>query len=344
MTSETVRQAASQPDLNHREPAFGELVREVRQRLLGVYPQTQSGWRPYLLGGSGTAAVEAMISSAIDRGPVLIVENGYYSARLSEIVGIYNFPHEVLRFGWEEPIDVALVDEALERADEPFEAVLMTHDETTLGRLNPVAEVAAVAAGYGTRVLVDAMSSFGADDLPLAGVHAVAASANKCLHGLPGVGFVLVREDLAKAMTQHPRLTYYLHLPMYEGEQPPLTPPTSALMAFRQALRENPGGQADRKRDYSAKNAQLRTGLEGLGLGTALAPEDSSLAVVSATLPKGWSYDAWFEANYSEGYVLYGTKGALRERYFQASVMGEIAPEHIEAWLRVADKLLQRPV
>ena len=68
MTSESVRQAAAMPDMNHREPAFQEMFAEVRSRLLTLYPGTED-WKVCLIGGSGTAAVEAMVSSCISSPP-----------------------------------------------------------------------------------------------------------------------------------------------------------------------------------------------------------------------------------------------------------------------------------
>lgn len=338
MTSEAVRQAAALPDLNHRDPEYAGLIREVRSRLREVYPALSEGWRPYLLGGSGTAAVEAMVTSCVQGGPVLVLDNGYYSGRISEILDIHRLPYSTLTFDWERTIDLNRVEEALRTGG--YEAVLMTHHETTLGRLNPVGDVAALAARTATRVLVDAMSSFGADHLEFAGVHAVASSANKCLHGLPGVSFVLVREELAATMAAWPRRSYYLHLPMYEGENPPLTPPVPTLQAFRQALRENPEGQMSRRETYREKIGRLRTGLTERGFEFAVPVEESSLTLVSATLPPGWTFNDWFRANYEAGFVLYGTKAHLRDRYFQASVMGEVTLADIERWLETVDRII----
>jgi 2-aminoethylphosphonate-pyruvate transaminase len=334
MTSDAVRRAAAAPDLNHRDPEYQNLVREVRERLLAVYPATREGWHPFLLGGSGTAAVEAMVTSCIRTGPVLVIANGYYSGRIVEILEVHRIPHRVLSFDWEAPIEIAAVERAL--ANEAFEAILMTHHETTLGRLNPVGELAALAARHGVRCLVDAMSSFGADDLDFTHVDALASSANKCLHGLPGVSFVLAREGVADG----PRRSYYLHLPMYAGENPPLTPPVPTLQAFREALRENPAGHGNRFQDYAAKMARLRKGLADRGFSFAVPEVESSVTLVSPSLPDGWSFDRWFQANYERGYVLYGTKAHLRERFFQASIMGEVTLAQVDAWLGVVDALL----
>lgn len=338
MTSESVRLASAAPDLNHRDPDYASLIREVRARLLAVYPATKEGWRPYLLGGSGTAAVEALITSCVKSGPVLVLDNGYYSGRIVDILAAHSLPHTTLKFDWETEIDLARVEEALR--SQPYEAVLLTHHETTLGRLNPVAEIARVAHQNGARCLVDAMSSFGADDLDLTHVDAVVASANKCLHGLPGVSFVLVREDLAVEMAEWERRSYYLHLPMYEGENPPVTPPIPTLQALRQALRENPEGQSSRKKEYRNKIAHLRAGLARRGFHFAVPMDEGSITLVSANFPEGWSFDAWFKANYERGFVLYGTKAHLRERYFQVSVMGEVTVDHLDRWLETVDYLM----
>lgn len=333
MTSETVRQAGAAPDLNHRDPEYLDLNREIRQRLLQVYAGTSSGWTPYLIGGSGTAAVEAMVTSCVHSGPVLIIENGYYSARIAEILEVHHIPHDRLDFDWREPIELDRVEHALRTKH--YEAVLLTHHETTLGRLNPVEAIAALASSHGAVTLLDAMSSFGADPLAFENLAAVASSANKCLHGLPGVGFVLVNHNLREKIAAVPRRTYYLHLEMYGSENPPLTPPVPTMMAMRQALRENPGGQPQRHADYRNKLQRLRDGLRSLGFTFAVPEEESSVTLTSPTLPTAWSSERWFEAHYERGFVIYRVKPPLNETYFQVSVMGEVNPAHIDQWLQV---------
>jgi 2-aminoethylphosphonate-pyruvate transaminase len=345
MTSDAVRFAAAQPDLNHRDPAFTEMLREVKESVVRVYPAANDvedpGFQPYLIGGSGTAAVEAMVTSCVASGPVLIIENGYYSGRLKEKFEIHHIPHETLSFDWLEAWDMARIEEKM--SDGRFEAVICAHHETTTGRLNPVEELAELCWTYNCRLLVDAMSSYGADDLDLFGIDALASSANKCLHGLPGISFVLVKNDLAKAMARWPRRTYYLSLPMYGGDSPPLTPPVPILSAFRQALREiGRGGQAQRRLTYSAHSKRLRRALEELGFSFAVPEEEASCTLVCASLPPGWNSVDWLAANRQRGYAVYGCKGPVQERFFQASVMGEVTDEHLEGWLAVVKDLLSR--
>lgn len=340
MTSDGVRRAAGQPDLNHRDPEFAALQAEVKARLLRVYSGLGE-FVPCLIGGSGTAAVEAMVTSCVGEGPVLVIENGYYSARIREILEVHRLPHEALRFPWLSPWDMAKVEQAL--ASRRYEAVIATHHETTTGRLNPIERLAEVAAPFGCRVLVDAMSSFGADQLSPQGLAAIAASSNKCLHGLPGVSFVLVHPDAAGAMRERAPRTYYLHLPRYFGDRPPLTPPVSALAALRQALREMPQGQAaERGREYAGRCGLIRAGLAEFGATFAVPEEESSCALVVPTLPTGFGLAEWLEANRRQGFALYETKGDLARSYYQVSPMGEVTDDHIRAWLGVVRGLVGR--
>lgn len=339
MTSESVRQASALPDMNHRDPAFRDLVLETRQRLLAVYPETGI-WHPYLLGGSGTAAVEAMVTSCVQAGPVLVIENGYYSGRIAMILSIHGIPHDCLAFNWETGIDVDQVRTTI--AQKAYEAVLLTHNETTLGILNPIEVIAEICWDRGVRVLVDAMSSFGADPIRFDHLDAVCASANKCLHGLPGVSFVLVRPELAVEIRDFPRRSYYLSLPMYEGEDPPLTPPVPSLMAFREALRELPGGNwIARHGRYAAQSKLVRGGLAEIGL-ACFESESRSCTLASVRLPQGFSFERLFGACYDRDFVIYGCKAHLREQYFQVSWMGEITNDHLHGWLRVMTDIVGR--
>jgi 2-aminoethylphosphonate-pyruvate transaminase len=339
MTSDSVRMAAAFPDLNHRDPAFLEMVSEVKNGLLTVYPGAES-FVPYLIGGSGTAAVEAMIISYLEPSwTVLVLENGYYSGRVADILKVHRIPHKELAFGWLDAWDLETIERALRTGQ--FQAVIGTHHETTSGRLNPVSALADLCTKLGVHCLVDAMSSFGADDIDFRGIGAVCSSSNKCLHGVPGVSFVLAHPSEAERMRTVPRRSYYLSLPMYEGDRPPLTPPVPALAALRQALRELEGGTASgRRATYEARANLIRDGLAGRGFGFAIPRHEFSCSLTVASLPSGWTWDAWFAANLEAGYMLYECKGDLRDRFFQVANMGELSGEQLEGWLLAVDRIL----
>jgi 2-aminoethylphosphonate-pyruvate transaminase len=339
MTSDTVRRAGAIEDINHREPAFQVLFLDLRHRLLQVYKETAHGWRAYVLGGSGTAAMEAMLTSVVSVGPILLISNGYYSERFQHLIDIYDIPFQHLRASWRDPLDLNAIESAL--AGDKFEAVIVTHHETTTGRLNDVQAIGRLAHHFGARCLVDSISSFGADFIDFSAVDVLCGSANKCLHGLPGVSFVLCRESIADEIGKQKPRTFYLHLPRYEGESPPLTPPVPALASFRQALVEiGPGGANDRRRVYESRIARFRSALESWGCDPILRAEESSASLVTATLPKGFDIETWFRFNLDAGFVIYRCKGDFAETHFHVSSMGEIPDSEIDRWcaLRPMDR------
>src|SRR6202034_847395 len=92
--------------------------------------------------------------------------------------------------------------------------VAVIHCETTTGIVNPIAEIGEKVARAGAAYIVDAMSSFGAIPIDLAGVHAdfLVSSANKCIEGVPGFGFILARRGpLMAAKGQARTLSLDLH-------------------------------------------------------------------------------------------------------------------------------------
>lgn len=357
MTSESVRQAGALPDLNHRDPAYLDLVSEVKNRLVRVYPQmveqsfgnpslkhddplppAGSAWVPFLIGGSGTAAVEAMLTSCVDQGPVLVIESGYYSGRFKEILTAHQVPFDVVSVPWLEPWPMPLIAEKV--AD--YEAVVCAHHETTTGRLNPVDKLSRICSDAYVNCLVDAVSSFGADPLDLSYVHAVATSANKCLHGIPGVSMVFVRDWLMEEMSGFPRRTFYMDLSLYVGDSPPLTPPVPAVSALLQALREMPGGAAQRQSTYQQRAEKIRATLASCGLQPAIPADQSSCTLTTAQIPDGYTSEGWLAANRQHGYLLYGCKGELKEEFFQVANMGELTDEMIDGWIELLPKLLGR--
>lgn len=340
MTTETVRQASALPDMNHRDPAYLSLVQETKHHLRHMYPGLED-WAVALVGGSGTAAVEAMVTSCVGDGPVLIVANGYYSDRIDQIFHIHGIPCKTLSFPWLGAWDLEMIRSEL--ASTAYEAVFAVHNETTTGRLNPVAELGRLAHEHSARCFVDAMSSFGADPLDVSHLDAVCSSANKCIHGLPGVSFVMLAPDLACRLDDFPRRTYYLSLAMMVGDEPALTPPVPALQAFRQALVEMlPGYAMGRQKVYESRVQYLREAMKGLGLATPIPVTEASRTLVMATLPDRTSYKEWFDMNYSAGYVLYGCKGVLADRFFQVSVMGALPDHALAGWHELASNLLDR--
>ncbi len=334
MTSDSVRAAAALPDWNHREPAFLELSTKIRDFLA----EQSGGMHPFVLGGSGTAAMEAFVSSCLPGKRVLVLADGYYSERMAELLEIHEVDHEVLQFPWIQGWDMTTIGQAM--AAKTFDWVIATHHETTTGRLNPVEALAALTAPHKIKIAIDAMSSLGIEKIPWPDLDAVVGSANKGYHGLPGVSFVLLR---AATFSEPPR-SFYLNLSRYAGLNPPLTPPIPALRAFGQAIQEyiDTGAQVGRHQSYQAKVDALRQGLLALNYPFLLEEAKCSVATLTVELPPDSTYAEFFDQSYERGYVIYGCKGELAERYFQVSPMGEVTVAMIQTWLNGLPPFLTR--
>ena len=327
--SDGVRRAAVAEDLCHREPEFFDLQDALVDGLVEVYGLDREEWTAVLLGGSGTTALEAMLSSLMPADArVLVLENGVYGERIARICALHGIAHEALRRGWTEAIDLAAVEEALETGG--FTHVAAVHHETTTGRLNPAGALADLCEAHGARLVLDGVSSFGAEEIPFtsAALDAAAATANKCLHGIPGLAFVLCRRSALDAAPA-PR-TLYLHLPLWAEHQArrstPFTPPVNACLALRQALVElrAQGGWTARRARYHRLAASVRRTLEAEGVDPFLPPEESSCVLRSYRLPAGRRYASLHDALKQRGFVIYAGQGGLAEEMFRISTMGEI--------------------
>jgi 2-aminoethylphosphonate-pyruvate transaminase len=328
--SEGVRRAVTRVDLCHREPEFFALQDQVIAGLLGVYSCDSSTWSAVLLGGSGTTAMEAMVASLIPSGArVLVLENGVYGERLSSIAGIYRLENQALSAAWGDPIDLEALEELL--AGGKFTHVLAVHHETTTGRLNPVREIAGLCTRHGVKLLLDGVSSFGAESIPFdeASLQAVAATANKCLHGIPGLAFVVCRsQELDQDIA--PR-SLYLHLPLWAKHQArqstPFTPAVNAMLGLAEALKEleKQGGWRGRRVRYRALAGRVAKTCEQLGVEPWLPASESSCVLRSYHLPRGLNYNALHDGLKQQGFVIYAGQGDLGKRLFRVSTMGEIS-------------------
>jgi len=345
--SERVRRSMLAPDLCHRESEFFDLQDEARSRLLAVYGLDPSQWCAVLVTASGTGAVESMVSTIVPQdGRVLVAENGVYGERIAQICARYHIAHERLRGEWMTALDLAAIGERLERTPAPFTHVAVVHHETTTGRLNDLRALGELCGRHGVQLLVDAVSSFGAEPLDFADgtLAAAAATANKCLHGVPGVSFVIVcRQALARAVAR----TYYLDLTRCAAAQDrrdtPFTPAVQAHYALVEALREHAeeGGWLARHRRYALLAEQVRTGFARLGITAAVPPEESSVVLRSYGLPAGLSYPALHDALKARGFVIYAGQGNLSQRLFRISTMGDLSAADMDRLLECCGELLK---
>jgi 2-aminoethylphosphonate-pyruvate transaminase len=341
-TSATVK-AAMLCDAGSRDTEFIAAVCDIRKRLLRIGGAPPGGdYECVPMQGSGTFAIESVISSAIPRdGRLLVLVNGAYGQRIVEMARVHGIDVQIAETPENRKISPDAVAERLgERAAITHVAVI--HCETTTGIVNPIAEIGEKVASAGAAYIVDAMSSFGAIPIDLAAVHAdfLISSANKCIEGVPGFGFVLARRSQLIAAKGCARtLSLDLHAQwqgLEAGGQFRFTPPTHALLAFHQALREldAEGGVEGRAARYCRNHQVLAAGMEAMDFEPYLAPEDQSYIITTYRYPANPEFR--FEEFYSRlsemGFVIYPGK-LSKEPCFRIGTIGRIGVNEIEALL-----------
>ena len=335
--SERVRRSLLNPDLCHREAEFFDLQEELRAGLLGVYGLDPQQWIAVLMTGSGTAAVESMIASLPPQNAhLLVLENGVYGERMTRICEQYRIAHEVLAGSWLAAPDLGALAQRLARGG--FTHLAAVHHETTTGRLTDLAALSRVCAAHSVQLLLDGVSSFGAEPIDFAdtGLAAVAATANKCLHGVPGASFVIARRSaLSRAVSR----TYYLDLArqarLQDERNTPFTPAVHVYYGLREALREHQeqGGRAARFARYAALAEQVRAGLAQLHIEALLPVRDSSVVLRAYHLPRGLRYAELHDALKADGFVIYAGQGDLSRTLFRISTMGAIGADDVRRLL-----------
>ncbi len=345
--SERVRRSLLNPDLCHRESEFFDLQTEARSRLLEVYELDPARWSAVLMTASGTGAVESMVASVVPRdGRLLIVENGVYGERIAQMAQQYGIRHQRMQGEWLRAVDFdALAQQLAAAVQDRFTHVAVVHHETTTGRLNDLREMRRVCCSHGAKLLVDAVSSFGAETIEFdATLAAVAGTANKCLHGVPGAAFVVVNRDALETTASR---TYYLDLlrlaQAQDQRNTPFTPSVHAYYALVEALREyaDEGGLSVRHRHYADLAEQARAGLAGLGIGAVLAPAQSSVVLRAYALPANLSYSQLHDALKAEGFVIYAGQGPLSKTLFRISTMGALTRADIDRLLKCFARLMR---
>jgi len=285
------------------------------------------------LQGSGTFAVEAALANLVPRdGKVLVPQNGAYCQRIVKILKYLGRAHSAIDIAEDRQATAAMLEGAF-KMDPAITHVAQVHCETGTGILNPLAEIAAVCARHGKGLIVDAMSSFGAIEIDVAKhpIDAVVAASGKCIEGVPGMGFVIVREALLEkcqgnshslAMDLHDQWTY-----MKKTTQWRFTPPTHVVAAFRAALDQfkAEGGTTARGARYRRNCDTLLDAMAALGFRTFLARNVQAPIIVTFHAPgdPAYAFKPFYEKVRARGYILY--PGKLTEvETFRVGCIGAI--------------------
>ena len=343
--SERVRHALTNPDIGHRESEFAGLLQQTRSMLLEVCGVPR-GYACAVLSGSGTTGIEASITTLADvSNGVLILANGVYGERAAQIAQVFQIPYTIEKFDWTAPI-------ALDRAEQLISstshgAVYLIHHETTTGVLNSLQGVAETAKRHGKWVMVDAVSSVAGEELDLArwGVDLAIGSANKCIRGVPGIGFVVVSDEFREDISQRRPVAFSTDLvdtlDREETGETPFTPPVQTMYALREALCELlEEGVSARIAHYRDIAKTLRDGLAAMELSLLVPREHLSNTMTTVKLPVGISYADLHQPLKDHEYLIYKSQGHLSETTFRLGTVGIISREDVHGFLDALGRLV----
>jgi 2-aminoethylphosphonate-pyruvate transaminase len=324
---------------------YNSIVTDIRERIVAIAQPDDSSneFTSVLMQGSGTFSVEATLGSVIPRdGKLLIGANGAYGKRIVQIAERLQIDSVVVEHPEIEAISTSRVDEALTN-DSTITHVAMVHCETTTGLLNPVEEIGAIAKKHGKTYIVDAMSSFGGIEMTMNQLAAdyLISSANKCVQGVPGFGFVIAnRQNLqqTKGFARSLSLDLYDQWQEMEakGGKWRYTSPTHIVRAFSQALTEldEEGGVAARAKRYVENQRLLADGMEQIGFQMLLPRELHSPIITSFIWPNdpAFTFERMYAAMKSRRFVIYPGKVSQADT-FRIGNIGHVFPADIEQLL-----------
>jgi len=340
-TTSTVREAMLR-DWCTWDTDYNTIVQSIRRRLVTLADDS-GDYTTVLMQGSGTFSVESVIGTAVsDSDKLLVIANGAYGSRMAEIASYLAIDLRTLDFGEKGPIDLVQVQQVLER-DSAITHVAVVHCETTTGRLNDVEALGKLVKSHDKTYIVDAMSSFGGVSMSMSAIGAdfLVSSANKCIQGVPGFGFVISRRESLEATAGQGRS---LSLDMYAQWRAMedgngkwrFTSPTHVVRAFYQALQEldAEGGIEARSARYKENQRLLVAGMEQMGFQTLLPLEEQSPIITSFISPESeaFSFAEFYEALKQRGFVIYPGKVTDVDT-FRIGNIGDVFSQDIERLL-----------
>ncbi len=335
-TSQTVKEALVVEDICPREKEFGNLFEGIKNDLVKIV-HGEDDFVAVLFAASGTGALEAAVTSAVPTGRKLfVVVNGAYGARMVNIAKTYGIgivEYEIPYGDYPNLNDIR----SLLKQNIDVSHLALIHHETTTGMLNPVKEIIDLAHSFNVEVIVDSMSAYAGLPINIKKLDAeyLISSSNKCIQGMPGLTFVILKKKLLEKI-KHNKRSYYFDIysqynGFYKSHQMQFTPPVQVAYALRQAINEyfeeTEEGRASR---YEENWQTLYNGLKELGFGFLLPYDQESHILLAVHEPKdkNYSFEKMHDYLYERGYTIYPGKGA-KKTTFRLAVIGDLCKEDI---------------
>ena len=329
---------------------FRDQTKKLRKNLLSLLGPRKNLYDCVPIQGSGTFAVESMLGTFIPKdGKLLVLANGAYGLRAAQTMDYLNRDYHLLDKGDYLPPRGSEVAGILEN-DKAITHVLVIHCETSSGILNPLEEIGAVVKSAGRKLLIDSMSAFGAVpvDPEKIDFEAMVSSANKCIEGVPGFGFVFAKLSALEAAKGN---CHSLSLDveaqwsaMEKSGQWRFTPPTHVVAAFLTALEihEEEGGVAGRGARYTNNRDVMVSGMRDLGFETLLDERWLSPIIVTFFCPAdpAFEFKKFYDLMKSEGYIIYPGKLTVVDS-FRIGCIGRMDAHVMKGVVFAAKKALE---
>ena len=332
------------------DEGFRDLTKKLRKNLLSLLGKSKNLYDCVPIQGSGTFAVESMLGTFIPKdGKLLVLANGAYGLRAAQTMDYLNRDYHLLDKGDYLPPRGGEVADILEN-DKAITHVLVIHCETSSGILNPLEEIGAVVKSAGRKLLIDSMSAFGAVPIDPEKIdfEAMVSSANKCIEGVPGFGFVFAKlSALRTAKGNCHSLSLDVEAQwsaMEKSGQWRFTPPTHVVAAFLTALEihEEEGGVAGRGARYTNNRDVMVSGMRDLGFETLLDERWLSPIIVTFFCPAdpAFEFKKFYDLMKSEGYIIYPGKLTVVDS-FRIDCIGRMDAHVMKGVVFAAKKALE---
>lgn len=325
-----------------------QLTQKVRRLLTDIAIPPGSAYTTTLIAGSGTSAVESVLSS-VESGPLAVFINGVYGQRMVDIARRYGIPVVPVPIPESEPVTADLVQNTLVHHPE-IRYVAFVHCETTTGLINPLHDIVSAAKAAGTTVLVDAVSSFGGYPIPMddMGIDVLMTTANKCLQGVPGVGIVVASLAFMESIRGHART---ISLDLYDQwrtmEDTPgkwrFTSPTQSVQALNTALSElsKEGGVSVRAARYQRNHAVLVPAMQSCGFEPYIDPQWQSYIITTFRYPTAdFDFLDFYSFLKESGYLIYPGK-LTHAQTFRVATIGDITEDVLSEFAQVVAQYMR---
>ncbi len=331
----SVREAGARQMINHRGPEFAAMLGRI---LAGMKPFFGTTSDIAMITTAGTGGLEAAVVNTLSPGDrVLGVSIGSFGDRFAKIARTYGADVTKIEVEWGQAADPAVLREHLQR-DSSYRAVLLTHNETSTGVMNPIPELAAVIRELAPEalILVDSVSGLGAVpfEMDAWGVDVVVTGSQKAWMAAPGLAMIAASPRAWTAMETATMPRFYLDLRLHRdshaGGETPWTPAIAVVAQVDEGIRLMTAEGADAVfARHEACAAASRAGLGALGFALFADQRYASRTVTAAIVPDDLDWKAFNGGLKRRGVVLAGGQGKLTGKIFRLGHLGSVTIEEI---------------